>query len=78
MPPRVHPPELLIPSRKLTPREAEIVDLVSRGLLVSEVAEKLKISDKTVESHMTRIREKKAVGTAAGVVGASLREGDIS
>jgi DNA-binding CsgD family transcriptional regulator len=40
---------------KLTPRQREIVSLVSRGFAAKQVARQLGISVKTVENHKTRI-----------------------
>lgn len=43
---------------KLTSREIEVVSLVGKGLKSSEIAEKLHISKKTVETHKINIRDK--------------------
>lgn len=45
----------------LSPREAEIVELVRQGLPNASVGEKLFISTKTVESHLYRIYQKLGV-----------------
>src|SRR5688572_15294770 len=42
----------------LTPREREIVQLVAEGKSTKEVADKLKISPKTAETHRTNIMRK--------------------
>lgn len=42
----------------LSPREAEILSLISRGLLYKEIAEKLFISTGTVRQHIHKIYEK--------------------
>jgi len=40
---------------KLTNRELEIIKLMANGFLAKEIAEKLKISIRTVQSHNVRI-----------------------
>jgi DNA-binding NarL/FixJ family response regulator len=45
----------------LTPREAELVELVSQGLRNKEVAARLGISEGTVKIHLHRIYEKLGV-----------------
>jgi DNA-binding NarL/FixJ family response regulator len=56
---RVHD-DALVP-RRLTRREAEIVDLVSQGLQNKKIAERLSITDTTVRHHLTSIFEKLSV-----------------
>ncbi len=50
------PPEQ--PVQSLTPREIEIVGLVSQGKLQSEIAKEIYVSPKTVNGHMEHIYEK--------------------
>ena len=40
---------------QLTPRQLQVLELVSRGKSNSEVAEELEISERTVEVHVTAI-----------------------
>ena len=42
----------------LSPREKEILTLISKGLLYKEIAEKLFISTGTVKQHIHKIYEK--------------------
>ena len=56
------------PSVKLTKREEEIVTLVAKGLTSQDIAKKLFISPRTVETHRARIMDKLGVNNAAGLV----------
>jgi two-component system invasion response regulator UvrY len=51
--------ETLVPlEENLTAREEEILRLLAHGLRLAEIAEKLGISPKTVESHLEHLKEK--------------------
>lgn len=52
----------------LTRREKEILAQVSRGLTSKQIADSLKISSRTVESHRARIMEKLSIHNVAGLV----------
>ncbi len=56
------------PPVTLTKREEEIVGLVAKGMTSSEIATKLFISPRTVETHRARIMDKLGVNNAAGLV----------
>ncbi len=56
------------PPVSLTKREEEIVTLVAKGLTSQEIAKKLFISPRTVETHRARIMDKLGVNNAAGLV----------
>ncbi|MBC8124238.1 MAG: response regulator transcription factor [Candidatus Kapabacteria bacterium] len=56
------------PSVTLTKREEEIVTLVAKGLTSQDIAKKLFISPRTVETHRARIMDKLGVNNAAGLV----------
>jgi DNA-binding NarL/FixJ family response regulator len=43
---------------KLSPREAEVLDLLARGFLYKEIAEQIKVSYATVHTHIRHIYEK--------------------
>jgi DNA-binding CsgD family transcriptional regulator len=47
----------------LSPTEAEIMRLMIGGMCVKEVAAQMRISHKTVESHLSRVREKMGTRT---------------
>jgi DNA-binding NarL/FixJ family response regulator len=56
----VHPgdPAELSPTETLTPREFEVFTLIARGVGPSEIAQRLKLSVKTIETHREHIKEK--------------------
>lgn len=53
----------------LSPREAEVLDLLAQGMRYSEIADRLGISPRTVNTHVYRIYDKLHVHSAAGAVG---------
>jgi DNA-binding CsgD family transcriptional regulator len=53
---------------ELTDREAEVLRLVARGLANGNIAERLRISDKTVRNHVTNIFWKLGATTRAEVI----------
>jgi DNA-binding NarL/FixJ family response regulator len=73
--------ELLPPKRKrpesLTEREEEILQLIWSGLKNKEIAERLKISVKTVEAHRANMMKKVRVSNAAQLLNAAIQEGLI-
>ena len=52
----------------LTPREREILDLLAKGFLYKEIAERLNLSVDTVHSHLRHIYEKLQVRTRTEAV----------
>ncbi len=60
---------------RLTPRESEVVRLVSRGLTASQIATELRISAKTVENHKQRVFRKLDVQSQSHAVSVALRLG---
>jgi non-specific serine/threonine protein kinase len=54
----------------LTPREREIVAYVQQGLTNKEIAERLTVSVRTVEAHVSRVLAKLGVGRRSGIGGA--------
>ena len=52
---------------KLTPRELEVIKLISKGLRAQEIADRLYISVKTVQRHRENIKAKLQLRTLAQV-----------
>jgi DNA-binding NarL/FixJ family response regulator len=61
-------------TRPLTPREQEILQLLSEGVTQKEIALKLVISDKTVATHIQRILGKLGVHSRSHAVALAIRE----
>ena len=59
----------------ITPRELEILDLLSRGLSSKEIAEKLFISPHTVEYHRRQMFKKTDSRNIAELIGNAYRLG---
>ena len=62
-------------TRKLTPREGEVLSMVATGASNAEIAERLCISIKTVEKHRASLMAKLKVGSVAQLLAVALREG---
>jgi DNA-binding NarL/FixJ family response regulator len=67
----------LLKSVKLTPREHEVVNLVSRGMSNKEIARELNIAVHTVKSHVHNILEKLALRTRLELASYALTEGMV-
>lgn len=59
----------------LSPRECEVLDLLTRGAVNKEIATALEISENTVKNHLKSIMEKLHVENRVQVVAHALREG---
>ena len=59
----------------LSPREQEVLKLVASGLSQREIAERLDISIKTLETYRTRLTEKLGLGTRAAIIKYALSTG---
>ncbi|TRO89104.1 hypothetical protein FKB34_14875 [Glycocaulis profundi] len=64
--------------RRLTQREAEIVSRIAAGARQSEVADRLHLSERTVEQHLRNARTRLGVTTSAQLCVEALRYGLIS
>jgi DNA-binding NarL/FixJ family response regulator len=60
---------------ELSPREGEVMDLVSEGLTNRQIASRCFLSEKTVKNHVNRIFAKLAVTSRAEAVSLWLRPG---
>ena len=58
----------------LTPRELEVLQLAGQGLSNREIAQRLVVSPRTVESHMANIFSKLGVGSRTEAVLVGLRK----
>ena len=63
------------PDRELTEREREVLGLIADERTTTEIADALKISVNTVETHRRHLLEKLGVRNSAGLVRVALREG---
>lgn len=61
----------------LSARELEVLQWIASGQRVAEVAETLGLSNRTVENHLRRIRQRLQVKTTAQAIGAALRSGSL-
>ncbi|HEY9658168.1 MAG TPA: response regulator transcription factor [Allocoleopsis sp.] len=64
-------------SGALSDRELQIVELVAGGLTNQEIAEKLEISKRTVDNHISNILTKTATGNRVALVRWALQWGKV-
>jgi DNA-binding NarL/FixJ family response regulator len=65
------------PSRPLTDRELEVLELAARGLTNYDIAQRLYISVRTVEAHLTHVYGKLGVGSRTEAVVHAMQRGWI-
>lgn len=63
------------PAEVLTPREREVLQLLAEGKSVKDIAAKLKVSIKTVETHRRQIMEKLDIHSIAELTKYAIRRG---
>ena len=63
---------------RLTPRQAQIFDLVAQGFTSQAIAERLDSSARTVESYRTQVMEKMQAESVAVLVRQAVRLGRIA
>jgi DNA-binding NarL/FixJ family response regulator len=66
------------PLEQLSPREREILQLVAEGKTSQEIAERLYISPKTVDTYRSRLMHKIGVEDMAGLIKFAIQHGVIS
>jgi DNA-binding NarL/FixJ family response regulator len=66
------------PFHSLTSRQREILQLIAEGNSNKEIAQKLDLSVKTVETHRTQIMERLNIHDTAGLVRYAIRSGIAS
>jgi DNA-binding NarL/FixJ family response regulator len=59
----------------LSPREREVLALITEGLGNAEIAERLSISEKTVRNHVSNVFDKLGVWTRAQAIVLALDRG---
>ena len=70
--------QLRRPLDKLTPRQIEVLQMVAEGHRTREIAARLKLSVKTVESHRGEIMKRLAIHDVVGLVRYAMRVGLVS
>jgi DNA-binding NarL/FixJ family response regulator len=63
------------PLEQLTPRQRDVLRLIAEGMTNKEIARRLNISGKTVESHRTQLMERLDIHDIAGLVRFAIRVG---
>jgi DNA-binding NarL/FixJ family response regulator len=66
------------PFETLTPRQREILQLIAEGHTTQEIANKLTISVKTVETHRAQLMDRLGIHEIAGLVRYAIRTGIIT
>ena len=61
--------------KALSPREREVLQLIGQGLSTKEIAARLGLSGKTIETHRRQIMDKLAIYNIAGLIKYAVREG---
>ncbi|HNV58153.1 MAG TPA: response regulator transcription factor [Rhodoferax sp.] len=62
----------------LTPRQREVLQLIAEGQSTKEIARRLDLSVKTVETHRTQLMKQLDIHEVAGLVRYAIREGLVS
>ena len=66
------------PLEKLTPRQMEVLRLMAEGLTTPEIARRLNLSGKTIETHRGEIMKRVGIHDIVGLVRYALRVGLVS
>ena len=59
----------------LTPREAEILRFIGKGMSRTQIASELCRSVKTVDAHQARMKKKRAIAARSDLMRFAIREG---
>ena len=62
-------------TRRLSPRERDVLRLIAEGMHSSQIAERLQLSVAAVATHRRNIRRKLGLGTIAELTRLAIREG---
>lgn len=65
--------EIQVPEEQLSDREFEVYRMLGRGISVSDMAEKLNLSERTIETYRYRIRQKLNVGSSNELIARAAR-----
>jgi DNA-binding NarL/FixJ family response regulator len=71
------PPAEAQPLEVLTPRQREVLQLIAEGFSNKQIAQKLSVGVKTVESHRTELMERLDIHGIAGLVRYAIRVGIV-
>jgi DNA-binding NarL/FixJ family response regulator len=66
------------PLRRLTPRQLEVLQLVTQGHTTRDIAQRLAISIKTVETHRNKMMQRLGIHDIAGLVRYAVRVGLVT
>jgi DNA-binding NarL/FixJ family response regulator len=75
--PAVSPEQVKEPEIELTPREAEVLQLIAEGFANKQIAAELNLSVKTVEKHRQQVMQKLKIHDIAGLVRHAAAKGII-
>jgi len=65
------------PFERLTPRQRKVLQLIAEGLSTKEIAARLDVSVKTVDTHRTELMERLGIHGVAGLVRYAIRVGIV-
>jgi DNA-binding NarL/FixJ family response regulator len=65
----------ILESERLTKRELQVLQLIAEGKTTKEVAARLAVSVKTIETHRKQIMDKLGIHSIAGLTKFCIREG---
>lgn len=67
--------EVRQPLTRLSPRQIEVLRLITEGLTSREIASRLRLSEKTVETHRSAVAQRLGIRDVAGLVRYAVRVG---